>query len=581
VKNRWLFPSLLLALACAATAQTPPPTPAEAPKPAPDADKPKPAAPEVAPDLKAFNEAGKIADPEKKIQALEKWKTDYPHSAMRSAADSSILSTLIKKFPDQKDRILKQAKAMYHAADAKQKGSTANNIAGQFLDAGLLLKDAESYATKSVESMQEARFLKEQKESYSVDLKSGARRKATPPSDDELRKRFRESRATRLATLGRIELKLGQTDRGRKVLEESYFANPSQPLVAAALGELAAKSGDDAKAVDYLVTARLSGKAPATAVATLQDLYRKAHNGSLEGFEAMLDSEYNKRFPNPVHLEPYKPGEKRSDRVVLAEVFTGAGCPPCVGADLAFDAAAERYPTKDLAILMYHQHIPRPDPMTTLQTTARFKFYDGHGVPTFAIDGDSKVGGGGRDNIKEVYDRFNPEIEKDLELPAEAHISVGASLSGSKVKVHALVKGVKSESPDLKVQIVLAEKELRYSGENGVRFHPMVVRAIGGPNAEGYDLHGEEAAFDQAFDLDEISAAIKDHLDDYEAKGHRGEPFKFTEKKFEIAHNDLVVVVFVQDGKTKHVLQSGLIDLSIPGEHRITESEIGGVGEGK
>ena len=67
-------------------------------------------------------------------------------------------------------------------------------------------------------------------------------------------------------------------------------------------------------------------------------------------------------------VEEYHPTEKRSDRLVLAEVFTGAGCPPCVGADLAFDAAMERYSPKDVAVVMYHEHVPRPDPMTNPDT---------------------------------------------------------------------------------------------------------------------------------------------------------------------------------------------------------------------
>jgi len=573
VTTRLLLPVTLVTLAGWAIAQTPP-APADAPKSAAAADKPKPPAPETPPDMKAYSAAGKIADPEKKLAALQEWKADFPHSSMRSAADSSILSTLIKRFPDRHDRIRKQAKSMYRAAEAKQKGQVANSIATQLLDGDLLLKDAEGYARKSVQDMQETKYLKAQKASFAA-----RNSKMKPPSDEELRKRFRESRATRLATLGRIEVKLGQVEQGRKMLEESYAANSNQPAAAAVLGELAAKDGNDSQALDYLVVARLSGKAPDSANAALKTLYRKTHDGSIEGMEAMLDAEYNKRFPNPLHLDVYKPSEKRSDRVVLAEVFTGSGCPPCVGADLAFDAAAGRYTRKDLAVVMYHQHIPRPDPMTTLETTARFKFYDGHGVPTYVIDGKNmEFGGGGRDRTQQVYGHFNPEIEKELEAPAEAHLSVGAVLAGSKVNVKALVTGVKSESPDLKVQVVLAEKELRYTGENGVRFHPMVVRALGGPKADGFDLDpGQDATFDQAFDLDEIGAAIKAHLDDYESKGHRGESFKFTEKKYQIEHTDLCVVVFVQDAKTKHVLQTAFVDLSTtPRERMITATN--GVG---
>lgn len=573
--NRWLLPLTFLTVAGWAMSQ-PQGTPADPAKPAAEAEKPKPAAPETPADAKTFSEANRVTDPEEKIAALEKWKADYPHSSMHSAADSAILSTLIKKFPNQTELIRRQAKLTYAAADAKQKAQMENSIAGQFLDGDLLLRDARAYARKSLRAMKEASYIQDQKAGY-------RKRKQPLPSDDELRKQFRESRATRVATLGRIEVKLGRTDRGRKMLEESYAANSNQPAVAAVLGEIAAKAGDDSKAFDYLVTAGLSGKAPGSAVAALDALYRKSHNDTLDGIDAMLDAEYRKRFPNPLHLDPYKPVEKRSDRVVLAEVFTGSGCPPCVGADLAFDAAAERYTRKDLAIVMYHQHIPRPDPMTTLETTARFKFYEGRGVPTYLIDGkDIDWGGAGREDTKEVYEHFNPEIEKELESPAEAHISVGAVLAGSKVSVKAMVKGVKSESKDLKLQVLLVEQQLRYSGENGIRFHSMVVRAIGGPDARGFDLQpGQDATFDQAFDLDRISDSIRAHLDDYESKGHRGESFKFTEKKYEIAHDNLAVVVFVQDNQTKHVLQAGFVDLSLPMERRITEIEASGIHEAK
>jgi hypothetical protein len=124
------------------------------------------------------------------------------------------------------------------------------------------------------------------------------------------------------------------------------------------------------------------------------------------------------------------------------------------------------------------------------------------------------------------------------------------------------------------VQIALVEKELRFNGENGIRFHPMVVRAMGGAKGEGFDLDpAADARFEQTFDLDEVSKAIKAHLDDYEAKGHRGESFTFAEKKYQIDRADLAIVVFVQDDKTKHVLQAAYVDLSpVSGSHPVTEA---------
>ncbi len=334
---------------------------------------------------------------------------------------------------------------------------------------------------------------------------------------------------------------------------------------------MAAKSGNDSKAMDYLISSRLTGNASDSANQAFETIYKKSHNGTIDGLEAMLDTEYHKRFPNPVHVEAYKPTSARTDRMVLAEVFTGSGCPPCAGADIAFDAAMERYPRKDLAVVMYHVHIPRPDPMTNPDTLARAKSYSVNGVPSFAIDGKKTSGGGPREMAAGVYDRFNKDLEKDLDTAAEAKIKVDAGLNGGSVKVSATVDEVESDSKDLKVQILLVEKEIRHLGENGVRFHPMVVRAIGGEKAGGYNLKPKgKGTFDATFDLEAVSKGLKAHLDDFESKR---EGFKFSAKRDQINRADLVVVVFIQDDKTKHVLQSAYVDLSTgPASHPTTEA---------
>jgi thiol-disulfide isomerase/thioredoxin len=567
-----------------ASAQT---TPAAAQPAKPAAgDAAKPAARETPPDQKAYTEAGKITDPEKKIAVLEKFKTDFPDSMYVSSADSQIFSTLIQKMPERKDRIRQAAKAMFAQSVAKDKaasrestfatttnrGSTATRIADQLVSADILLKDAESYARKGVEALRENVWTAERRESY-------ARRKQKIPPPEELAKSFQETRAARVATLGLVEMKMGRTAVAQKLLEESYAVTPSIVTVAAALGEIAAKAGNDAKALDYLISVRLSGHAPDTANQAFETLYKKGHNGSLDGLEAMLDTEYHKRFPNPVHVEAYKATEKRSGRMVLAEVFTGSGCPPCAGADVAFDAAMERYARTDLAVVMYHVHVPRPDPMTTEGGTARYESYGKNGVPTFAIDG-KKIGGGGgsRDMATGVFERFQKDLETDLETAAEARLKIDAGLNGGTVKVSAAVDRVTSDSKNLKVQILLVEKEIRHLGENGIRFHPMVVRAFGGEKGEGYAIAANgKGTFDASFDLEAIGKDLRKQLDEYEAKGHRGESFKFSAKKDQIDRTGLAVIVFVQDEKTKHVLQAGYVDLGAPAGMRPTTEANGSV----
>jgi hypothetical protein len=236
----------------------------------------------------------------------------------------------------------------------------------------------------------------------------------------------------------------------------------------------------------------------------------------------------------------------------------------------------ERYSRKELAVVMYHQHVPRPDPMTNSDTQARSKYYAVGGVPTYFIDG-SKVdyNGAGRDDTKSVWEHIQKPIEKELDNPAEDKIDVQASVVGNSVKVSATVASVKTESKDLKVHILLLEKELTYSGENGIRFHPMAVRAMGGKDDDGFALDpAAPAPVEQVWDLDKISASLKKQLDDYEAKGHRGNPFKFIDKKYQIDRGNLAVVVFIQDAKTKHVLQAAFVDLNPQSPH-VTSSNSG------
>ena len=535
-----------------------PAAPAEPAKP-----ETRPSIPEAPPESKAFTDASRIMDPVKKIEAIEKWKKDYPNASNLSSADELILSTLVQRLPQQRDRIRKLAKSIYESAKPEQKSTTAGNVALTLVEDNAFLKDAEHYAKTAVGSLTQAKYLEQQHKRYTE-------RKQKAPSDDELIKRFRETHADLVGILGRVYYKMGRPDRARPLLEESYGVVREQTVVAAALGDMAFKSGDTAKATEYLIPALLSGRPAATSIAKpdVEAIYKKTHAGSLEGFDSMLDAEYRKRFPSPVQLEPYKPSDKRSQRLVLAEVFTGAGCPPCVGADLAFDAALERYSRKDVAVVMYHVHVPQPDPMTTAETPDLSKTYGVRGVPTYFIDGkETSMGGGGRDYAKNIYNKFNPTIEKDLETPADAKIAATAALEGNSVRVSATASDVKSESNDLKLVALLLEKQIRYTGENGIRFHPMVVRAIAtAPISSGN--------FEHKFDLDAVSASLKSSLDDYEAKGHRGKVFKFSEKKYQIDRADLAVVVFVQDPKDRHVLQSAYIDLSpAPAGHRTTETK--------
>ena len=58
-----------------------------------------------------------------------------------------------------------------------------------------------------------------------------------------------------------------------------------------------------------------------------------------------------------------------------------------------------------------------------------------------------------------------------------------------------------------------------------------------------------------------MSDLLKKYLDDYEKAGHRGDTFTFIDKKYQIDPNNLALVAFVQDMKTKAVLQTVYVKL--------------------
>jgi thiol-disulfide isomerase/thioredoxin len=551
-----LLPALMLAtLLAAALAQTQPQAAQKA-------------APPLPPDRTAFTAANAVKEPDKKIEAFEKFVVDFPQSMQVTSAYQAIFSTLVRSYPDQKARILEQVgRALDKAAAPMNKANLYNYFASQLCDAGIMMDDAEKLATAGLALIDEE----------VAKLPATPPAPATPPvqaspvnppgkanpavrQPPDPRANFARLKTTAQVTMGRIYVLQGKLDAAEKNLKDALAANPQLTVATLGLAEIYDKRGDSKSALTAYVNAAAVTKMTIPQRQALNTLYAKSHKGSLAGLETMLDAKYLELNPPPFHVEPYKPTELRSGRMVLAEVFTGSGCPPCVAADLAAELAMERY-GKDLAVIMYHEHIPQPDPMTTPQTTARFKYYAGTGVPTVVIDGATSPGGGGaRDRTKAVFDRITKEIEKNLEVPSDARIKLSAKLKGGNVKANAVVDKVASEWAGLRLHILLVEGKLRYTGENGVRFHPMVVRSMAGAEAPGLSIKSKgPETFTWDFDLNEISASIKQHLDAYEAGGHRGNTFTFVEKKYEINPKDLLVAAFVQDEKTKVILQSILI----------------------
>ncbi|MDR1841082.1 MAG: hypothetical protein LBQ86_04060 [Holophagales bacterium] len=254
----------------------------------------------------------------------------------------------------------------------------------------------------------------------------------------------------------------------------------------------------------------------------------------------------------PFHPDALKVPADWSGKAVLAELFTGSECPPCVGADFGFDGLLETYPSKYLAILVYHLPIPRPDPMINPATEKRQGFYEIRSTPTVVIDGNKLTpGGGGRAAAKPLYDNYRSEIDPRLTSEAIVAISASATLSGEELQVKCDFSKV-IEGAEYNVALVQAEEN--YKGYNGILFHRMVVRDI--------KTIGASESATAVFNLAESEKAADGYITEFENTSTRFKGFKFPVRHNKIDRENLKAVVFVQDTNTKQVYNAFVAEVS-------------------
>jgi tetratricopeptide (TPR) repeat protein len=265
--------------------------------------------------------------------------------------------------------------------------SVYNNLASRLSSAGIYSEEAEDYARKGLAGMDERAYMDMRRKQYESSLAAFEKRAAqdaaptpvvvgapaaspapapssTPsyrittkdgvmqaslappapprpaapprppvrpkmPTDDELRASLKSERASALATLGQILVKRGKAEEGEKALAEAYAAKPAaytMATIARVLAESAKKAGNETLQLEYLTVLALSGRITADETRDFEAAYRKTHNGSLDGLDAMLDERY-RRDHTRFAVTPFmrKPPAKPTGRTVLAEIFPGAG----------------------------------------------------------------------------------------------------------------------------------------------------------------------------------------------------------------------------------------------------------------
>ena len=445
-----------------------------------------------------------------------------------------------------------------------------------------LAAEASDLALKTIPLLDEKAYVEWERQKYvRYDLEVKKRNPAGKGREfvaAEHAERYQSFAASVYASLGNAFLKQEKLDDASKAFRESYKIKPETDA-ALGIADIAERQGKINEAFEFMTFAMLSGRLKPEKITRYNALYDKVKKNKNETVEAYLDKLYRSRDRNPLKPAKYQPVAGRTNRVALAELFTGAGCIPCIPVDYSFDTLLKEYPRQDVALLVYHMHAPNNDPLTNHSTESRNKYYDVNSAPTIILDGqkfqnevDPRTVDLAVTRAKVVYDALKAKLNEELGKTALAKLDLKATRTGSIIKATVNASQVAQELSDVTLQIALVEEEVSYSGENGLRFHPMVLRNFARRTKEqpfGFAIDTSKLnTIEYAFDLDKITEENLRYYDDYPVERRQElsarldketlDSFNFSmrEKKNVMDREKLVVVAFLQDNKTKQILQA-------------------------
>jgi hypothetical protein len=382
----------------------------------------------------------------------------------------------------------------------------------------------------------------------------------------------------RAATRGTAKLNADEAGKFVKVLQEK--AMPYGPLFAGVTLAPVAESLANRKGMEEVALAAIEPAAkaltddlPASAQSTVLTAYQtvltkagkadqaKELGARIAKLESKIDAEYLAKMPfKPTAFAGRK--DKGANQVVMMELFTGAQCPPCVAADVAFDGLVKAYKPTDLVLVQYHMHIPGPDPMTNPDTVARWDYYrklfaeEVRGVPSTVFNGRVAGGGGGAMAASESkFNQYVSIINPLLEKTTEAKLAGKATRTGDKLDI--TVEAVNGDGEDMKLRLLVVEETVKYAGSNGVRFHHQVVRAMPG-GAAGVAVKDKAFKHSASVDLGDVRKSLTKYLDDFVAE-NPNRPFARPDRPMDM--KAVRVIAMVQNDKTGEILQAVQIEV--------------------
>jgi thiol-disulfide isomerase/thioredoxin len=486
---------------------------------------------ERSPGYREFVNAMRIPDLSVRVQELERIKAAYPQARFLNLVDNALRSARIG-LADSVDAILELQKPSFETAVGIGKVFSYYFSSMEILDHPNLARFDKRKVTQAVIAYcQEGLKLAKAPEFLA----------GIPPDPMKYLKLYTPNMyvAEALAFVNEDSSRMAQD----ALLSYEKNGGLKDKVFYHALGRVNLMFGKEKEAYDAFFNAAVENYKDSLDRA--RELYRKL-KGGLGGFDAALEAGQKKLPFSPV---PVKPGADWKGKTVLAELFTGSECPPCLAADLGFDGLLDTYGLKYLAVLEYHLPIPRPDPMINPASRQRAFYYGVQSTPMTFFDGvKASAGGGDRAMAREKYDEFTAEVAARLYEQPSVNVQVRAAARGDSVEVELEADKI---GPGADYNLALVQAEEKFAGGNGIIFHKMVVRDFVTLDESAL------AAKKYIIDLAAVEAAAAERLDRYEKEAS----YTFPERHHKLARNMLKVVFFVQEKTSKQVLNAAVADV--------------------
>ncbi len=253
------------------------------------------------------------------------------------------------------------------------------------------------------------------------------------------------------------------------------------------------------------------------------------------------------------------------NRVSVIELFTGTNCPPCLGADLATGALEKIYSPSHLIALRYHMHTNGLDPLTNPRNGERFQNLlgpdsEGFATPSVFINGKPATSsvGGFLDNSPEIGKSLKAEIEPFLDENTSLALKLSAYEHEGEISISAKLSGANdSQRDNLRVLLLLAERDLEFRSPNGVRRQEMLVRWFF-QDGQSFAIPGTgDFQYATKTPVKDIRDLLQSSTQDFARQ------MKLEAPAIPLELDGLSLVALVHDAQSREILQAAVVPVEV------------------